>query len=1138
MTRKLLPYEYDLIAALGITKEEYLDFIAIQQQYIDLKEGTVLDIRNDPGTIVAITLAVIGTVFQVVSALLMPRPTIPDLSAPGQAQNREQRFSPRFGFNSAQQLAKYGDTVPLVYTDRTTNPNGGVRIAGALLWSAVRSFGSSQFLQMLMLLAGGPVRAIDPNKAAFGQTPVTDLITQNKWIYFNPNSTGVLSFVNETSGTSDSDPTRYGSINNNPYRLQPSADNVRVDGFSQAYSPTTSNVFGGYSPVPLNVQTYLRDDTGTKYSAPLGIYASGPSGWSSGSLGVISAGSTMQIRVESTASGPTGSTFQDDLVQSAIDARRGIASIFDDAGIFKLGSAKLRVTNIEGSSTDEGPVTVNLVCIESGRAPSMPYTYGQSTDATTSYVDRPDYIQAKATIDALLALDERDSVGPSFTAAKNLTGIAAFVKSNQQASDALSLTLPADQRYSVLTAEDLLASGQIWQKITQQPTTNIFGLAQTTRKFNPFLPQPVTSTTTYKFVRYITEQEREIIQKSLTIKTASQQGSDVLYFLKVLARIEEANYNTVTSCHIVDIALRTQVYRRISGRQQTYGSNQIKGYASSDNGIQQRTSLFTLRYRPANGAWTYAPGIFAVRRAADQDNFVYLKFNGGANPQTWQFKLEPIVDPISEVTGNPSLRLSNGTVRYFYLQNSGSTKTVSLDGDKSLYFTGFSRDTAVGQPPLPPINESPAATNEWDWFSLDADTQLQNSFDRGPEFAITAVSEQQRESFTSQLYSNLSLIGFNVFSGKSLQDMRSFTAFVTQGKPVRRLNTTTLTYPTSPDGASCFAPDIFLDTVIDDTDGIGNYAELGGIDTRQLAITKRFCRANNLFMDGLIADRQSWRAFWSMAAPFSLLEFARIGGRETLIPAVPYNETTGALDRKVNITALFNQGNILADSYKEEFMDYDANVQDIIAVVIYRSLDTNGVFAINKSVSIQLRNTNENDAIRQTFDLSAYVTNEAQAILFAKLLCNIRRHVRSAVEFKTYPTTSPVFPGAYIYVDIGLNAWNSIRTGTVGAGGQLNIPLDNAVPNGTYSVLLYRSGNDVISTTALITNNTAPSLATREGWLFVLGTPVKSKRVYRVSDVQMDEEGQVTVRATIFPCDTNDNALISDFSDSLFTIRR
>jgi hypothetical protein len=48
MTRKLLPYEYDLIDALGVSKEEYLDFVAQQHIYEDPKQGTALDVRGGP----------------------------------------------------------------------------------------------------------------------------------------------------------------------------------------------------------------------------------------------------------------------------------------------------------------------------------------------------------------------------------------------------------------------------------------------------------------------------------------------------------------------------------------------------------------------------------------------------------------------------------------------------------------------------------------------------------------------------------------------------------------------------------------------------------------------------------------------------------------------------------------------------------------------------------------------------------------------------------------------------------------------------------------------------------------------------------------------------------------------------------
>lgn len=1117
MTRKLLPYEYDLIEALGVTKEEYLDFLAVQIQYSDPKEGTILDTKNDT---TAIVLTVVGIILQLLSVLLLPKPEVP-----GGRQSREERFSPRFGFNSAQELGKYGDIVPLVYTDRTVNKTGGVRVSGSLLWSAVRSYGSNQFLQMLMVLSGGAITKIDEAKSAFGQAVISDLVGQNRWLYFDPGGTGFLKFSDEIDNKGNSDPTKYGERSSNPYRLQPQAKNTRIDGFSQAYSPTTSNAFGVYSPVPINLQTYLRTEGGRKLGTNVGITASGLDAWSNGS-GVrksIKVGDTIKIKIESTKNPPTGTTFDEDLVRSAMDARRTYASVFDDAGIFKLGSAKFKVTKIVGTSTDEGDVNITLTCIEKGNAPSLPYSYDEIDDSSELYKDDPRYKKGKILTRKLLELDDRDEYGGR-NGWGGPFGIFTYGANKIEDSD-----IPSSQRLEVNSAETLLQSGQLWEIATVKAKLRVDKWATITDDIDVF-----------RKIRNLTKREKAILRAYIAAKKESIVDRDNLFYLKALVRVEEASYTTLTPCNIVDIALKCQLYRRISGRQRSYGSKGYAGYAASDNGIQQRTAMFLLRYRVSEGDWKYVRGIFAVRRAAEQDNFIYLKFNGGNTPRHWQFKLEPIADPLAEIAERPDLRLNNGRVRYYYIQNSGNVETINLPGNQEIYFTGFYRDTSsnVELKQLPPINQSPIATNEWDLFSLDADTQITFSFDSGPEFIITSVTEQQIENFTDDTYKKLALVGFNTFSGKGVQDMRAFSVFATQGRPVRKLNINTLSYPNDPNGPSCYAPDIFLDTVIDKLDGIGDYAEIDGINTRQLAITKRFCVENDLYMDCLIADNQNWREFWSNAAPYSLLEFARVGGQETLIPAVPYDRATGKIDRKVNVTALFNTGNILENSYKEEFMDYGANVQDVIATVIYRTLDSNGAFFVNKSVAVQRKNTTEANAIRQTFDLSAFVTNEDQAIKFGKLVCNTRRYVRSAVEFKTYPTTSPISPGAYIYVDVGFNSWDNIRTGTIGPGGKLNMPLDNTVINGEYSILLYRSGDNVISRTATVTNGAAPSLSTREGWLFVLGNKVKRKRVFRVTDVEMDEEGEVTVRATIFPCDTDDKSLIADFSNSLFTITR
>lgn len=1111
MTRKLLPYEYDLIDALGITKEEYLEFVALQQSYADSKQNTLLDVRADFG-ITAIILAVVGLIFNVVAALLTPRPRIPGVDQGGQRQTREERFSPRFGFNSAQELAKYGDPVALVYTDTSVNPAGGVRLAGSLLWSAVRSYGSNQFLQTLMLLSGGPIVAINYAKSAFGQTAVSSLVAQNNWLYFNPGGTGVLAWANELNGNADGDPTKYGSALDNPYRIQPLEENIRIDGFSQAYSPSSAASCGVFSPVPIHLNLYLRNEAGDKQAVDLGIYAA-TQGWDSGPLQRIEVGYTMQILILATNNVPNDGSFDSDLQREAAETRRTLSSVFDDSGVFKLGSAVYKAIKIFGASTDNGYMYADLVCVSAGHSPSVNYAVKDPAQSANDIESRTSISAYRNVVNNLLNEDARDNMAEN-----------PYIDS-----------LPENQRLSIVDAQSLLQSRQIYI-------------------LEPYESYDDTSYR-YAWSRDITQDELNACSEYINLSNAVRITSDSTYYSKVIGRYEEATYSTVSACNVVDIALKASVYRRISGRQERYGSQNRVGYPASDNGICHRTSLFMLRYRNSESTpWSnapVAPGLFAIRRAADNDNFVFIKFYGGPVLSHWQFKLQPVIDPAAEARTNPGITNSEGRINYFYLQNSGNPTSIPLSSNTSFYFVGYAGTSTNNIYPFPPINQSPDGTNEWDWFSLDADTQLQTSFERGPEIQITAVSEQIQEAFTSTLYNNLSLIGFNVFSGRNLQDMRSFTAFVTQGRPVRKLRTAGYDpegnpwgsdnyayYPTVPDGPTCFAPDIFLDTVIDSQDGIGNYAEVAGIDLKQLAITKRFCQANNLFMDAVIADRQNWREFWVTNATSSLLEFSRTGGRESLVPAVPYNPDTGAFTRQIAVTALFNQGNILEDSYKEENLDYGSNVQDLIVSVTYRSLDADGTFAINRSVEIQRSDTVEIDAIRQSFDLSSSVTTEAQAILYGKLLCNTRRYVRTAIEFKTFPTTSPVAPGAYIYVDIGQNNWDGVKTGVIGPGGFLNKPIDNTVLNGNYQFLLYRSGDGVISTTATVSDNFASTLSTREGWLFVLGTQVTSRRVFRVNEVQMDEEGEITVRATIYPCDQSGQSLIADFSDSLFTVRR
>jgi hypothetical protein len=478
-------------------------------------------------------------------------------------------------------------------------------------------------------------------------------------------------------------------------------------------------------------------------------------------------------------------------------------------------------------------------------------------------------------------------------------------------------------------------------------------------------------------------------------------------------------------------------------------------------------------------------------------------------------------------------------------------KTVSV-GSSVFFWYGntVGVDTLAGYYP-DESERGPIRTNEWDMFSVNSDTQVQFSFESGPEIALTAVTEQQSDSSYGNKYSGMTMMGLGVFAGRGIQDLRSISTLVTKGKLCR-----TVENPNAATASSSYAPDIFVDTVLDNANGIGKYVDVISVDTESLQQAKNFCKSNNLprqeggsainlFMDGMIADVGSWREFWINVAPFSLLELARKNGKDTLVPALPTNSSGRAADNNglpigFNVSALFTAGNILEGSYKEEHLNYGTATEDIIASVIYREYNANEVFSGKRSVDVSLKNPS-GTAIRETFDLSQFVTQREQAIMFGKLLCNQRRYIRKGIEFQTFPSEAVIAPGDFIYVDVGMEDWDTYSAGVIMDGGSLNSPLLDARPNGTYQFLVYKgqTGETQSFSSVSVSNGVASGLSDYTGWMFVMGTQKPQKRVYRVTELSIEEEGEVSVKALEYPCFESGGQLrarIADFRASNFTV--
>ena len=643
------------------------------------------------------------------------------------------------------------------------------------------------------------------------------------------------------------------------------------------------------------------------------------------------------------------------------------------------------------------------------------------------------------------------------------------------------------------------------------------------------------------------------------------QRFDNNFFSKCLVKAETATYSTLSECNVVNFSFKAKLFRRISGRQKNYGEEKMREFSASDNGVKSRMAFFRMTYKeylPDNtfGEAIVLPHVFAVRRGSESDFYTQISFYSGNNihtgtPSKWEFEFTPVYDIRAE-------RQYRSFDSFFFLENTDKQQSKQI-GDQHIIWYGREVLPDASRSDYPAEDErGPIYTNEWDMFSVNSDTQVQFSFDAGPEIQLTAVTEQQIDSSYTDKYQDLSMMGVGVFAGRGLKDLRSISALVSKGKLCRTVESldNSSFVPTQ---SSSFAPDIFVDTLLDKDNGIGKYIESVNIDKPSLELAKAFCQNNNLprhfgggkvdlYMDGLIADAGSWREFWINNAVFSLLELARKNGKETLVPALPVDNSGLAAEDSglpvgVGISALFTTGNILEGSYKEEFLSYSAATEDLVASVIYREYNGREVFSKNKSVDVKRKDASTN-AVRETFDLSQFVTQKEQAVMFGKLLCNQRHWIKKGIEFQTFPSEAVVEPGAFIYVDVGLKNWDQYSSGVVMEGGVLNAPLMGKQNAGTqnFNFLLYeKTTGAVVSLSSVSVEttgdiSTAASLATSYvGYMFVMGQAKPQKRVYRVTEVSIEEEGEVSVKAIDFPCFEDGGKIrahIADFRSTYFDV--
>lgn len=188
--RVLLPAEVDLCEAVGLSEEEYWYFVEAADRYNGERSeayALIPDIRCEPATTTAILVSIgLSLVSTAAALLLAPKPQSPEkrkdprrLSLGG--QTGPTRFSPTSSFDSTQELARLGETIPLVFAKK------GVRVNSSLLWSQIIAEARGQQMRALFLFSHGPTEGRpDYEGLAIGDTLLRSYTAPKVAAYWMP----------------------------------------------------------------------------------------------------------------------------------------------------------------------------------------------------------------------------------------------------------------------------------------------------------------------------------------------------------------------------------------------------------------------------------------------------------------------------------------------------------------------------------------------------------------------------------------------------------------------------------------------------------------------------------------------------------------------------------------------------------------------------------------------------------------------------------------------------------------------------------------------------------------------------------------------------------------------------------------
>ena len=1045
----LLPQDREIMDITGMSEEEYRWFVRECYKNHKLRPGE--PVALEPGTI-SLILTIVGVLLQVAGTLLAPKPKDQESKSPeeetieGQNVVRRDRFAPKSGFDSFQNVVDMGSVIPIVYCKRENvegKAYGGLRVNTNLLWSQILSVGGGQFFRGVFLVGEGPVE-LDYTQLALGNNtlvsyelpPASENAEAGRaTVYYAPTG-GRIDQTDRVLGViSAKDPGAIVGDFDDIYQVVGTTD------FCQALQPSNQTEFGLYDHIGNNFGYKIGEDflavtqwqnrsdgeferqnsnqkiaEGLKNSVRFTTRA-GVKGTTNALVSVIVGQEfeyiihrTTEYERTFTEAGSTSGNEQESIV-NCNDVATTIASIqrtFDEriniGDVYKLGSAV-------------------VICVDRG----------------DSFVSDVDY----------------DSNGTEVVAKFRVLQAGSFHQWNEDTLNFDYDDNDEDESVGTLCSK----SSQMFRMLV--------GAFSVERAFQ-VIEVGLQSNVGLKTSGIVNFNSLEALEFKYACIRGVEDGSYLAYVSAEYCGGQDGDGDC-------DMDAQDEAYRK---------DIRTGTYSASDT----RFSFFRVFVKDIDdNVFAASNNLYAVRSVTGVDVYNYLRFTFPTSKRR-EFKFVP---------------MSSWEIRYG-IEN----QTVAQRGWDGLYAVDPHTKTTyditengftlsfVGEQITTPNEEfkvkafvTKQGSNKLGFSDIDDDDSYVDKWARVAEAFIysevttTATQPEHRISYINIIsenentprYDEMAIVGLNISSSKELRSLDQLSVYCTEG---------VIPYHTF--------PKVFEDLLTNRRYGVGEFFSAQQIDSDSFDAAHQWTTDRKYFYDGAISEKLNLRSWGAERARDFLLDLSISGGKFTLNPTVRF----GAPEP---VVAMFSSGNIIEDTLQVNYFDLQDRLDPIISVRWREerrdsSIDSKGLFPQIREFNVRRDGVDENAPVIQV-DMSNFCTNRKHAEDRAKLECQSKRYITHAVSFKTVPSETGVQAGSIIKLGIETVYYNQPQNGAISNTGEVTAwpPLGN----GSYPVLLW-DGNQLSETTLVVAEGKATANANS---VFCIRDSNQKAETYKVSSV-------------------------------------